>query len=177
MTDFVTRYILTLFSASAILAVGVILLMLSIPFTNEWKQFRTVRLCLAFTCLVPHGAPVPCLHLPCAVRVRFRQLFRFGQPPGRATVFHIDLDCRLLSGHAFHHGIAGFRAVAARPSTQRAHAVGCHHSRRRYAPCVAIPFPEALPIPLCYCHSRLHRANHPLHPYIPQGLQVVRATA
>ena len=52
MTDFVTRYILTLFSASAILAVGVILLMLSIPFTNEWKQFRTVRLCLAFTCLV-----------------------------------------------------------------------------------------------------------------------------
>lgn len=52
MSDFVTRYILTLFSASAILAVGVILLMLSIPFTNEWKQFRTVRLCLAFTCLV-----------------------------------------------------------------------------------------------------------------------------
>ena len=52
MTDFVTRHILTLFSASAILAVGVILLMLSIPFTNEWKQFRTVRLCLAFTCLV-----------------------------------------------------------------------------------------------------------------------------
>ena len=52
MTDFVIRYILTLFSASAILAVGVILLMLSIPFTNEWKQFRTVRLCLAFTCLV-----------------------------------------------------------------------------------------------------------------------------
>ena len=47
MSDFVTRYILTLFSASAILAVGVILLMLSIPF-----QFRTVRLCLAFTCLV-----------------------------------------------------------------------------------------------------------------------------
>ena len=35
MSDFVTRYILTLFSASAILAVGVILLMLSIPFTNE----------------------------------------------------------------------------------------------------------------------------------------------
>ena len=52
MSDFVTRYILTLFSASAILAVGVILLMLSIPFTNKWKQFRTVRLCLAFTCLV-----------------------------------------------------------------------------------------------------------------------------
>lgn len=52
MSDFVTRYIHTLFSASAILAVGVILLMLSIPFTNEWKQFRTVRLCLAFTCLV-----------------------------------------------------------------------------------------------------------------------------
>ena len=51
MSDFVTRYIHTLFSASAILAVGVILLMLSIPFTNEWKQFRTVRLCLAFTCL------------------------------------------------------------------------------------------------------------------------------
>ena len=52
MSDFVTRYILTLFSASAILAVGVILLMLSIPFTNEWKQCGTVRLCLAFTCLV-----------------------------------------------------------------------------------------------------------------------------
>ena len=172
MTDFVTRYILTLFSASAILAVGVILLMLSIPFTNEAQHPLHQRMEA-----IPHGAPVPCLHLPCAVRVRFRQLFRFGQPSGGATVFHIDLDCRLLSGHAFHHGIAGFRAVAARPSPQRAHVVGCHHSRRRYAPCVAIPFPEALPIPLCYCHSRLHRANHPLHPYIPQGLQVVRATA
>ena len=52
MTDFVIRYTLTLFSASAILAVGVILLMLSVPLTNEWKNFRTVRLCLAFTCLV-----------------------------------------------------------------------------------------------------------------------------
>ena len=59
MSDFVTRYILTLFSASAILAVGVILLMLSIPFTNEWKQFRTVRLCLAFTCLAALCCPRP----------------------------------------------------------------------------------------------------------------------
>ena len=41
-----------LFSASAILAVSVILLMLSVPLTNEWKNFRTVRLCLVFTCLV-----------------------------------------------------------------------------------------------------------------------------
>ena len=41
-----------LFSASAILAVSVILLMLSVPLTSEWKNFRTVRLCLAFTCLV-----------------------------------------------------------------------------------------------------------------------------
>ena len=41
-----------LFSASAILAVSVILLMLSVPLTGEWKNFRTVRLCLAFTCLV-----------------------------------------------------------------------------------------------------------------------------
>ena len=61
MSDFVTRYILTLFSASAILAVGVILLMLSIPFTNEWKQFRTVRLCLAFTCL---ASPALCCPHP-----------------------------------------------------------------------------------------------------------------
>ena len=52
MSDFVTRYIIMLFSASAILAVSVILLMLSVPLTNEWKNFRTVRLCLAFTCLV-----------------------------------------------------------------------------------------------------------------------------
>ena len=51
MSD-VTRYIIMLFSASAILAVSVILLMLSVPLTNEWKNFRTVRLCLAFTCLV-----------------------------------------------------------------------------------------------------------------------------
>ena len=48
MSDFVTRYIIMLFSASAILAVSVILLMLSVPLTNEWKNFRTVRLCLAF---------------------------------------------------------------------------------------------------------------------------------
>ena len=52
MSDFVTRYIIMLFSASAILAVSVILLMLSVPLTGEWKNFRTVRLCLAFTCLV-----------------------------------------------------------------------------------------------------------------------------
>lgn len=52
MSDFVTRYIVMLFSASAILAVSVILLMLSVPLTGEWKNFRTVRLCLAFTCLV-----------------------------------------------------------------------------------------------------------------------------
>lgn len=52
MSDFVTRYIIMLFSASAILAVSVILLMLSVPLTSEWKNFRTVRLSLAFTCLV-----------------------------------------------------------------------------------------------------------------------------
>ena len=70
MSDFVTRYILTLFSASAILAVGVILLMLSIPFTNEWKQFRTVRLCLAFTCLVLSASDLPAVSLWTATRTR-----------------------------------------------------------------------------------------------------------
>ena len=52
MSDFITRYTITLFSGSSILAVGVILLMLSVPFANEWKKFRTVRMCLAITCFV-----------------------------------------------------------------------------------------------------------------------------
>ena len=52
MSDFITRYTITLFSGSIILAVGVILLMLSVPFANEWKKFRTVRMCLAITCFV-----------------------------------------------------------------------------------------------------------------------------
>ena len=49
----------------------------------------------------PHGALVPRLHLPCTVRIRFRQLFCYGQPSGGATVFHVDIDCRLISGDAF----------------------------------------------------------------------------
>ena len=44
MSDFITRYTITLFSGSSILVVGVILLMLSVPFANEWKKFRTVRM-------------------------------------------------------------------------------------------------------------------------------------
>ena len=178
MSDFVTRYIIMLFSASAILAVSVILLMLSVPLTGEWKNFRTVRLCLAFTCLVLSASDfVSCFAMDSNQEAQLFSTLTLIEQSGGATVFHVDIDCRLLSGDAFHHGIAGFRAVAARPSTQRTHAVGHHHSRRSFPPCVAIPFPEALPRPLCYCHSRLHRANHPLHPYIPQGLQVVRATA
>ncbi len=35
MSDFITRYTITLFSGSSILAAGVILLMLSVPFANE----------------------------------------------------------------------------------------------------------------------------------------------
>lgn len=66
MSDFVTRYIIMLFSASAILAVSVILLMLSVPLTNEWKNFRTVRLCLAFTCLVLSASDfVSCFAMDC----------------------------------------------------------------------------------------------------------------
>ena len=154
MSDFVIRYIIMLFSASAILAVSVILLMLSVPLTGEWKNFRTVRLCLAFTCLVLSASDfVSCFAMDSNQEA---QLF--------STLTLI---------------VASYQAMlfTTRSSPQRADAAGRHYCRRSFPPCVAIPFSPSVRVPVCSGHSGLHRANRLLHPCIPQGLHVVRGAS
>ncbi len=58
MFSFITHYALTLLSAAVTLAVGVVLLMLSIPYTKEWQSFRQLRGFLAATCLLLTAANV-----------------------------------------------------------------------------------------------------------------------
>ncbi len=52
MFDFISHYSLRMLSVASTLSISVILLMLNIPYTKEWRDFRNLRSFLAVTCIL-----------------------------------------------------------------------------------------------------------------------------